>query len=146
MATPSVVEIVASLLLTVSQLSGYPLPRETPPIHVLSEQAMSEQVCRSPCGVRAFYLDGRGVYLRDDLDVVNDLKARSILLHELVHHFQHESGRFAALASCERWLAREDEAYRLQNSYLSGNRSATRFVFDYLPERCREVGTGSVRN
>lgn len=146
MATPSVVEIVASLLLTVSQLSGYPLPRETPPIHVLSEQAMSEQVCRSPCGVRAFYLDGRGVYLRDDLDVVNDLKARSILLHELVHHFQHESGRFAALTSCERWLAREDEAYRLQNSYLSGNRSGTRFVFDYLPERCRELGTGSVRN
>lgn len=144
MAAPTVVEVVASLFLSVSQLSGYPLPREVPPIHVLSEREMAGLICGGPCGVRAFYLDGRGVYLRDDLDVVNDLKARSILLHELVHHVQHESGRFAALESCERWLAREDEAYRVQNTYLSGHRSGTRFVFDYLPERCRD--TGAVRN
>lgn len=146
LATPTVVEVVASLFLTVAQLSGYPLPRDAPPIHVLSEGEMAEQLCGRPCGVRAFYLDGRGVYLRDDLDIVNDLKARSILLHELVHHVQHESGRFAALGSCERWLAREDEAYRIQNRYLSGNHSGMRFVFDYLPERCREAGSGAVRN
>jgi hypothetical protein len=115
LAAPTVVEVVASLFLSVSQLSGYPLPREVPPIHVLSEREMAGLICGGPCGVRAFYLDGRGVYLR-----------------------------FAALESCERWLAREDEAYRVQNTYLSGHRSGTRFVFDYLPERCRD--TGAVRN
>ncbi|MBX9963060.1 MAG: hypothetical protein K2Y35_08405 [Burkholderiales bacterium] len=144
MATPAVVEIVASLFLTVSQLSGYPAPRELPPIHVLSEHEMAQRLCAGPCGVRAYYLDGQGVFLRDDLDIVGDLKARSILLHELVHHVQHENSRFGAMDSCERWFAREDEAYRIQNAYLSGLRTSLRFVFDYLPERCRE--TGSARN
>lgn len=144
MATPAVVEVVASLFLAVSQLTDYPAPRELPPIHVLSEREMAQRLCAGPCGVRAFYLDGQGVYLRDDLDIVDDLKARSILLHELVHHIQHETGRFAAMNACERWLAREDEAYRIQNAYLSGLRTSLRFVFDYLPERCREPG--AIRN
>lgn len=144
MATPAVFEVVASLFLTVSQLSGYPAPRELPPIHVLSEREMALRLCDGPCGVRAYYLDGQGVFLRDDLDIVGDLKARSILLHELVHHAQHESGRFGGLNACERWFAREDEAYRIQNAYLSGNRTGTRFVFDFPPDRCREPG--AVRN
>jgi len=143
-ATPAVVEVVASLFLAVSQLTDYPAPRELPPIHVLSEREMAQRLCAGPCGVRAYYLDGQGVYLRDDLDIVDDLKARSILLHELVHHIQHETGRFAAMNACERWLAREDEAYRVQNAYLSGLRTSLRFVFDYLPERCREPG--AIRN
>ena len=144
MPTPAVVEVVTSLFLTVSQLSGYAGPKEMPRLSVLSTAEMHEQLCKGSCGVRAFYLDGKGVYLRDDLDFVNDLKARSILLHELVHHVQHESGKFEALEPCERWLAREDEAYRIQNAYLSSMRSSMKFVFDFLPERCRE--TGAARN
>ena len=144
MPTPAVVEIVTSLILTVSQLSSYPAPRELPPIHVLSERELVQRLCEGPCGVQAFYLDGQGIFLRDDLDIVGDLKARSILLHELVHHAQHESGRFGSLSACERWLAREDEAYRIQNAYLSRLRTSLRFFFDYVPDRCRESDT--VRN
>lgn len=139
MATPAIQEVVASLFLIVSQLSGYPLPRALPEIHLLPPARLQEELCRGPCGVFAFYLDDRGVFLRDDLDVVNDLKSRSILLHELVHHLQQEHQRFAHMGSCERWYAREEEAYRMQNAYLSSMRTATRFAFDFLPARCREL-------
>jgi len=137
--TPAIAEVVASLFLIVSELSGYAAPREMPPLHMLSVSEMQEHLCKGTCGVRAFYLDGKGIYLRDDLDVVNDLKARSILLHELVHHVQQESGKFASLSPCEKWFAREDEAYRIQNAYLSSMRSGTKFVFDFLPDQCEEL-------
>lgn len=135
---PALVEVVTSLFLTVSQLSGYGGPKDLPAVHFLSIAEMHEQLCKGSCGVRAFYLAGKGIYIRDDLDIENDLKSRSILLHELVHHVQHETGRFDALDACERWVAREDEAYRIQNAYLSSMRSGTRFVYDFMPERCKE--------
>ncbi|MCA3130073.1 MAG: hypothetical protein ING70_03990 [Rhodocyclaceae bacterium] len=143
MATPVISEVVASLFLVVSQLSGYPPPRAMPEIHVLSSVRLQEELCQGPCGVFAYYLDGRGVFIRDDLDVVNDLKSRSILLHELIHHLQHEHQRFTAMGNCERWYAREEEAYRMQNAYLSSMRTATRFAFDFLPARCRELAPAS---
>ncbi len=139
MASPAIHEVVASLFLIVSQLTGYPAPRAMPDIHLLSPLRLQEELCQGPCGVFAYYLDDRGVFIRDDLDVVNDLKSRSILLHELVHHLQRENDRFAAMGSCERWYAREEEAYRMQNAYLSHMRTATRFAFDFLPARCREL-------
>jgi len=129
---------VVGLFAVMAELTGYPGPRALPSIHVVSSAEMENALCKGPCGVRAYYLDGDGVYLRADLDVTSDLKSRSILLHELVHHLQHESGRFDGLSVCERWMSREDEAYRIQNAYLSRMRSSTRFVFDFLPERCRE--------
>lgn len=143
MATPAIQEVVASLFLILSQLSGYPPPRALPEIHLLSPVRIQEELCRGPCGVHAYYLDDRGIFIRDDLDVVNDLKSRSILLHELVHHLQKENGRFDAMGTCERWYAREEEAYRMQNAYLSSMRTATRFAFDFLPERCRELAPAS---
>lgn len=138
MATPAIQEIVTSLFLIISELSGYPAPQALPEIHVLPSPRLQQELCGGSCGVFAYYVDGKGVFLRDDLDVVNDLKARSILLHELVHHVQKESGRFEAMSECERWFLREDEAYRVQNRYLSSMRNGLRFAFDFLPERCRD--------
>lgn len=138
MATPAIQEVVTSLFLIITELSGYPAPRELPPIHALPPERLQQELCRGSCGVFAYYLDGKGIFLRDDLDVVNDLKARSILLHELVHHVQKESGKFDGLSDCERWFLREDEAYRIQNSYLSSMRNSLRFAFDFLPQRCRD--------
>jgi hypothetical protein len=143
LATAAIQEVVSSLFLILSQLSGYPPPRTLPDIHLLSPVRLQEELCQGPCGVHAYYLDDRGIFIRDDLDVVNDLKSRSILLHELVHHLQKENGRFDALGTCERWLAREEEAYRMQNAYLSSMRTATRFAFDFLPERCRALAPAS---
>ncbi len=138
MPSPAVAEIVVALFSVMAELTAYPGPRELPRIHVLSSAQMEADLCKGPCGIRAYYLDGDGIYLRADLDVANDLKSRSILLHELVHHLQHESGRFDKLSACARWLIREDEAYRVQNAYLSKMHSGIRFVFDFLPTRCRD--------
>jgi hypothetical protein len=60
------------------------------------------------------------VFIDERLDLRSDTFNRSILLHELVHHFQASSGRFETLPSeCERRNAEELEAYRIQNKYLA---------------------------
>jgi hypothetical protein len=47
---------------------------------------------------------------------------RSIIFHELVHHAQPIDSKFNELhTACERRAAAEQEAYALQNHYLSAN-------------------------
>ena len=58
--------------------------------------------------------------LSDELNIEHDLYDRSILLHELVHHVQHVNAKFGELhTSCERRAVAEQEAYALQNRYLT---------------------------
>lgn len=56
--------------------------------------------------------------MSDRLDPVRDLRARSVLLHELVHYAQDLHGKFATLEPCERFRQRESEAYAVQNRFL----------------------------
>jgi asparagine synthetase A len=70
------------------------------------------------CTVRAIYILHLGIYLDDTLDMARDPFARSILLHELVHHAQAVMARFPDLSTCEARKASEEEAYEVQSSYL----------------------------
>lgn len=133
-------EVVAALMVVVTELSGYRGPMAAPRIHPTPPAELQQNLCKGPCGVHAYYLEDHGVVLRDDLDVAGDVRARSILLHELVHHAQSLNGRFSDLPACERWYLREEEAYRVQNAYLSKLRTGMRFAFDFLPDRCKDAG------
>jgi len=133
-------DVVSALLLLVTELTAYPAPMAAPRIFPTPPAELQENLCKGPCGVHAYYLDNHGVVMRDDLDVAGDVRARSILLHELVHHAQSLNGRFSDLPACERWYLREEEAYRVQNAYLSKLRTGMRFAFDFLPDRCKDAG------
>lgn len=135
-------ETVTALMLAVGELAGYAGPMTAPAIHRSPPAELQERLCKGPCGVHAYYLEELGVVMRDDLDVTGDVRARSILLHELVHHAQALSGRFRDKSPCERWYLREEEAYRVQNAWLARLRTGIRFAFDFLPERCRKEGAG----
>jgi hypothetical protein len=86
--------------------------------------------------VRAFYLKGEGVFIEQSLDFRADVKARAILLHELVHHVQILSARFDSLSACEAWYAREQEAYQIQNEYLRAEGAQVRQYMAGLMRRC----------
>jgi hypothetical protein len=77
--------------------------------------------CRPP----AFYRDNN-VYLSRALDLTN-VWARSLLLHELVHHIQRMANGPAA--DCHEWRRREIAAHAAQNAWLMEHGSGRRAIF-----------------
>jgi hypothetical protein len=129
--------LVSDLFAVISSVSTYPEPYHLPDVHLKPLAELQAMVCKGPCQLRGFYLPRKGVFLNDTLDLQADLIARSVLLHELVHHVQELSGRFDSLPhQCDRWWSREKEAYEIQNAYLREHGNAVRFALDSLPYMC----------
>jgi hypothetical protein len=131
------VSLVSDLFAVISSLSTYPQPYHLPPVQMKPAAELQQMVCSGPCQLRGFYIPRKGVFLSDALDVNHDVVARSVLLHELVHHVQEVSGRFESIENpCDRWWAREREAYEIQNAYLRDNHTNVHFMLDRLPYLC----------
>jgi len=132
-------QLVAQLLMAIHTISGYPLPDAGPAVRLASLSEMQAMVCRGPCQVRGFYTRENGVVLNETLDLAHDTTARSVLLHELVHYVQQLNGKFEKLPDrCDRWFAREYEAYEIQNAYLRTQGSALRFDTESVRHLCRK--------
>jgi hypothetical protein len=111
--------LVSELFAAIQLLAGYAPPTIPPEIHQVSRAYMQEEICHSPCQIKAYYDPTRGVYIDRTLDLAGDPFARSILLHELVHHSQAVSGRFDSTSdACTRQNRAEAEAYDIQNRFL----------------------------
>lgn len=138
MDAASLSALVADLFLTINLLSGYAVPADKPAVTRVSKETMQAMICTGPCAVRAFYTPEKGVYIDEKLDLVDDYYARSVLMHELVHHLQHVAGKFDALDTpCRRWKAKEVEAYEIQHKYLKKLRLTQRFIaLDTVPITC----------
>jgi hypothetical protein len=134
----SLASLAVQLLASIHTLSGYPIEKIPPPaIHQAPLAEIQQRFCKGACAVQAFYKPGEGVYLDDALDLAGDAFARSILLHELVHHVQKTSGRFQAIPSeCDRWYAAEREAYDIQNRYLEDVHDSHRVIVRAWREHC----------
>ena len=133
-------ELVAELFLAIKLIAGYPAPAAPPVIHLLGRAEIQQALCKGPCGdIKAYYIPERGVFINAALDLDGDLLARSVLLHELVHHVQSLSGRFENIVSqCDRWYSKELEAYEVQNEYLRINNNSRRFILEALPNMCKD--------
>jgi hypothetical protein len=129
-------ELIASLFQIIQLLSGYPIPERFPDVHAVPRHALQARVCPAGCGVKAFYLTDEGVFIDAALDLQNDVVARSVLLHELVHYVQAAAHRFDALSQCAAWHAKENEAYQIQNEYLRQQGSAIRQFMPGRINRC----------
>jgi hypothetical protein len=138
----TLVGLVAELFTAIKLLSGYPIPDTLPEVHVVPPTQIHSMLCKGkPCGIKAFYLPDRGIFVSDTVDPSQDTFARSILLHELVHHVQHLSGRFDRIGDqCDRWFSKEREAYQVQNAYLQDQGERRRFALDSLPFMCGDRG------
>ncbi|BFM08675.1 DUF6647 family protein [Halioxenophilus aromaticivorans] len=90
---------------------------ESPPTVVITEEAELYQRYDRP--VHALYDDkSNTIYIADTVNLKTHQGA-SVLLHELVHHHQQESGAMEKFA-CIR--ASEELAYNIQRQYLEGNK------------------------
>jgi hypothetical protein len=109
--------LVAELLAMASVMSGYPAA-PPPEVTILPAAEIAAVGCRSQCSARGAYDARLGILLSDELDPVRDVRSRATLLHEIIHYLQDVHGGFAGLPPCERFLARERQAYAIQNRYL----------------------------
>lgn len=111
-------DLIAELLVATQLISGYPAPAEPPVVEFLTAETLQERACSGPCAVLGWYEHGSSIYLDESLYPLNDARAQAILVHELVHYLQEENGAFGLPQTCERWVAREGEAYTVQYRWL----------------------------
>ena len=111
-------KLIASLLVTISQMTGYSIPGDPPRIRPMSHAQLSEEVCGKPCGVLAFTTPKGEVLIDEALMIGRDPAATSILVHELTHFLQIKSAAAPVALTCDLWNAREREAYDVQYRWL----------------------------
>jgi hypothetical protein len=133
----SLTSLALQLLASIHSLSGYPTAVGLPEIHQAPLAEIQQRFCDGKCSAQAFYRPGEGVYIDESFDLANDEFARSVLLHELVHHVQRVSGTFQKIPSeCDRWFAAERDAYTIQNRYLEEMHDAHRINVNAWRARC----------
>lgn len=114
--------LLLALMTWIQAASGLPMPDAPPTVARVSPQRMAELADPTAAGsarpsarsgyLALYHLESRTILLRPDWRA-EDLRDRSILLHELVHHMQAESGQAYPCPG-----AREREAYELQARWL----------------------------
>jgi len=108
MDSVSLASLALQLLASIHSLSGYPTATVLPEIHQAPLAEIRQRFCEGTCAAQAFYRPGEGIYIDEAFDLTNDEFAKSVLLHELVHHLQRVSGTFQKMPSaCDRWYAAE---------------------------------------
>ncbi len=137
-------KLLAALLAWTAANSSYEPPARPPTVEYRSARFFLE-TCPGEvhCSTRGYYEDGTGtIVLHESHQHRDDVRARSILVHEIVHYLQNVSGRWGE-KTCESWVAREHEAFRLQMLYIAsrtGNLSI--FMPPLSTELCKGAGTG----
>lgn len=112
-------EIISIMMSWAVTLTGYPAPVTFPEVRMVPHSYLVEHACRGfKCHVQGWYPPGNTIYLDDKLDPQNGLYASSVLLHELVHFLQKESGRTSMHYDCQADVEAEREAYQAQREYL----------------------------
>ena len=114
-------ELLAALLSWVVANSGYEMPAHPPRIEYRDQSFFATQACPDSavhCTTRGFYTDGSDtIVLQEARRDLSDVRARAILVHEIVHFLQDRSGQFGG-KTCTSWVDREHQAYRLQLLYM----------------------------
>ena len=93
---------------------------ENPEIFFVTKEEMSKKACFSSenCRVQAYYVEAEGIYLIDKLNPEKDVCHKSIILHELIHHYQKSSNKGIDLDEKTLWTLQEKQAIFYQNVFL----------------------------
>jgi hypothetical protein len=113
-------ELYAVLLSWAVTLSGYPMPEHPAKVIGVSHAYLVDHACNGrECKVMGWFPPGSTIYVDDRLRPADSMLAASIIVHEMVHHLQHEAGRIdPAKWSCDNAIALEREAYAVQREFL----------------------------
>lgn len=112
-------ELMGILMSWAVLLSGYTAPAQSPQLVRVPASYLSAAACHGrPCKVMGWFPPGQQIYLDERLDPRASVYASSVLVHEMVHYLQQESGKFGTPHSCESTIAMEREAYAAQREFL----------------------------
>jgi len=111
-------KLIASLLVSISQMTGYSIPGDPPRIRPMAHAQLADEVCGKPCGVVAFTTPTGEILIDESLMIGRDPAATSILVHELTHFLQIKSTVLPVAMTCDLWNEREREAYDVQYRWL----------------------------
>lgn len=140
----SLLALVVELYAAIQTISGYPVPQAAPAVHLVPGIILQDLVCLKPCQIRAFYHPDFGILIDDSFELAGSSYHQSVLLHELVHHAQHISGKFDSLSGrCQQRAAAETEAYEIQNGYLALKGASERIPILKWGLVCRDEGSPS---
>ena len=81
---------------------------------------MSDKACFSSqtCRVKAYYVKNKGIFLIDQLKPNDDICDQSIVLHEMIHHYQKNDEKKIDLDERTLWTLQERQAIFYQNLFL----------------------------
>ena len=93
---------------------------KNPNFFFISQEEMSKKACFSSgnCRVQAYYVEKEGIYLINKLNPEDDVCHKSIVLHELIHHYQKSSNKKFDLDEKTLWTLQEKQAIFYQNVFL----------------------------
>jgi hypothetical protein len=110
--------LVATLLATIAQYTGYAIPGTPPDIEQISHRELEAAYCNRPCNILGLTTPDGVILLDDKLAIGKDPAATSILVHELTHFLQRANASRGAPVNCKVWAERESEAYDVQYRWL----------------------------
>jgi hypothetical protein len=115
-------DLIIALTTWIAANSPYDIPQDFPVIEYQPAAVFEASSCTNTihCATRAYYEDGTGkIVLHEVYRDTENARARSMLVHEIVHYLQDINGHPDNYKkTCEIWLEREQEAFRLQYLYL----------------------------
>ena len=97
----------------------------------LNLEELQYLACRGKCPILAFFSPPNIIYIAK-LNF-NDLCNQSILLHEMIHVFQHQSGNEMQN------VFKEQEAYQIQNKFLMDESFKVERVEQLNLKKCRSM-------
>ena len=114
-------ELILALLLWITSNTDYINPKKLPEVKFIEQKELSNLACKTDCEILAYtpeepkYL----IYLSEELDPMNDVCHRGILLHEIIHILQNDQKAFAEYELRTKKHLREMDALVNHNIYLS---------------------------
>ena len=117
MITKTLITILTAWIISNTEFS---IELDPPPFFKLTKKEMSDNACYSSenCRVKAYYVKNEGIFYRDNLLPDNNICDLSIILHEMVHHYQKNSNRTFDLDERTLWTLQERQALYYQNLFL----------------------------
>ncbi len=117
MVSKTLVSFITTWIISNTEFSEKVNP---PDFFSLSKNEMSDKACYSSdnCRVKAYYVKKEGIFFRDNLDPENNICDQSIILHEMIHHYQKNANRSFDLDEKTLWTLQERQALYYQNLFL----------------------------
>lgn len=113
--------LIATMLVWASYLSGYPMTNDNPLVVLVPHSYFVENACHGidtkddPCTYVGLYTyDDKMIHIDNNID---KQLFDAILVHELVHYLQDINNRWTD-SICPNKISREHEAYAVEQRYI----------------------------